>query len=126
MPETPAEAWRRGRPLIEAALAHGVGGHAIEDVEAGIESGLYHFWPGDRCAVVTEIWRLPRARILNFWLVGGDLKGLLALRPHIEAWARAQGCVRVVGGGPRRGWARVLAPLGYRPEWIVFSKDLSP
>ena len=126
MTETPSEAWARCRPFIAAALERGTGGHAISDVEAGIEAGVYHFWPGARCAVVTEIWSLPRARILNLWLLGGDLKELLALRPRIEDWARAQGCARVLGGGPRRGWARVLAPLGYRPEWIIYCKDLSP
>ena len=126
MPESAPEAWRRCRPFIAAALERATGGHGIEDVEAGIEGGLYHFWPGVRCAVVTEFWRLPRSTILNFWLLGGELRELLAMHPGIEAWARAQGCARVLGGGPRRGWERVLAPLGYRPEWIIYCKDLSP
>jgi hypothetical protein len=36
MPETAPEAWRRRRPFITGALARATGGHAIEDVEAGL------------------------------------------------------------------------------------------
>jgi hypothetical protein len=30
----------------------------------------------------------------------------------------------MLGGGPRRGWARLLGPLGYRPDWIIYRKEL--
>jgi hypothetical protein len=124
--ETAAAAWRRCLPYVEAALARAGGTHEIEDVERLIGEGWAHFWPGRRCAVVTELYRYPRLTACNLWLMGGELKELLALRPHIEDWARAQGCTRILGGGPRRGWARVLAPVGYKPEFIIYSKDLSP
>ena len=38
---------------------------------------------------------------------------VLALRPGLEAWARGAGCARITLDG-RKGWARVLAPFGYR------------
>src|SRR5262245_43497735 len=105
----PAEAaWTRCRPYIEAALAQAGGTHAVEDVERLIAAGRAHFWPGRRCAVVSEFYHYPRLKACNLWLLGGDLKELLRMRPAIEAWARAQGCTRMLGGGPRRGWARVL------------------
>jgi GNAT superfamily N-acetyltransferase len=124
-PEAPAEAWARCRGYVEAALADAGGTHAIEDVACLIGAGRAHFWPGRRCAVVTEFYDYPRLRACNLWLLGGDLRELLRMRPAIEAWAQAQGCTRILGGGPRRGWARVLAPLGYRPEWIIYHKELS-
>lgn len=124
-PETPVAAWRRCRPYVEAALARAGGTHGVEDVERLIGEGRAHFWPGRRCAVVTEFYRYPRLVACNLWLVGGDLTELLTLRLRIEDWARAQGCARILGGGPRRGWERVLGPLGYRPEWIIYRKDLS-
>jgi hypothetical protein len=123
-PETPAEAWARCRPYLEAALAHAGGTHGIEDVARLIEEGRAHFWPGRRCAVVTELYDYPRLKACNIWLLGGELKELLALEPVIAAWARAQGCSRVLGGGPRAGWRRALEPLGYRQGWIVYAKDL--
>lgn len=127
MTETAAAAWSRCRPYIDAALAHAGGGYRIEDIEAGIESGLFHFWPGSRCAVVTEFQSAPHLKVLNFWLLGGELKELLAMRPHIERWAKAHGCARAIGGGvaDKPGWGRILAAGGYEPRWIIYSKELA-
>jgi hypothetical protein len=124
--ETPQQVWARRRPYVEAALARAGGTHEVEDVARLIEQGRAHFWPGRRCVVVTEFYDYPRFRACNLWLLGGELRELLEMRPKIEAWARAHGCARILGGGPRRGWARVLEPLGYRPEWIIYSKELRP
>ena len=124
--EAAAAAWIRCRPFVEAALERAGGTHGVEDVARLIGEGRAHFWPGRRCAVVTEFYDYPRLRACNFWLLGGELKELMRMRPAIEAWARAQGCTRVLGGGPRRGWARLLRPAGYRPEWIIYCKDLNP
>jgi hypothetical protein len=125
--ETPAQAWARCRPWVEAALAHAGGGYTIEDVQAGIERGDFQFWPGARCAVVTELVVSPRSAWLNFWLTGGELSELLIMRPHIERWALARGCSEARGGGlaERRGWARVLRAAGYRPRWTIYSKNLT-
>lgn len=119
------EAWQRCREWIAAALEHADGGFGIDDIAEGIAAGRFHFWPGERCAVVTEFWTGPRLKTLNFWLLGGDLKELLAMRPDIEAWAIAQGCKRALGGGVRPEWGRVLAKAGYTPRWTIFAKELS-
>lgn len=120
-------AWARCKPYIEAALLKSPGGYLIDDVAAGIEAGDFQFWPGANCAVVTEIYHYPRSKALNFWLLGGDLKELLAMRPYVEAWAKAQGCTRVMGGGmaEKRGWGRVLRAFGYRPRWTIYTKELT-
>jgi hypothetical protein len=128
MTETIAQTWARCRPYVEAALARSDGGHSIEDVAAGIEAEVFHFWPGERCAVVTEFLTSPRVKTLNFWLLGGDLKELLQMRPVIEAWAKAQGCTQAIGGGvsDKPGWERILAKAGYRPRWTIYAKELMP
>lgn len=118
----PAEQWQRCRPWIEAALDTCVT-HGIEDIEAGIVSGLYQFWPGKRCAIVTEIATFPKGRVLNIWLLGGDLKELMQMRPHVEAWGKAQGCKWADGFG-RPGWGRVLGKHGYRAVGTSYSKGL--
>jgi hypothetical protein len=122
--ETPAQAWARCRPWLAAALERAGGTHAIDDVAALVEQGRAHFWPGRRCAVVTQFYNYPRLKACNYWLLGGELKELLRMQPVIEAWARGQGCTRMLGGGPRRGWERVLKPLGYKPQWIIYFKEL--
>ncbi len=123
--ETAPGAWARCSPYIQAALDQAGGTHGIEDVARLVAQGRAHFWPGARCAVVTEFYDYPKLRACNFWLLGGDLKELLTLLPAIEAWARSRGCARMLGGGPRAGWGRVLAPRGYRPGWTVYRKDFT-
>ena len=116
--------WRRCRPWIEAALRRSHGTHAIEDIETGIDNGDFQFWPGAGCAAVTELNQFPRVTALTFFLVGGDLPELTqVLEPRIVAWAKAQGATKVIQLG-RRGWLPVLKPLGYRPLFAGFAKDL--
>lgn len=116
--------WERCRPWIEAALPYCYGTHTIADVESQIADGRLQFWPGERCAVVTEIADYPRLRALNFFLAGGDLHELVeSMEPAIVAWAKTLGCTRVAQTG-RRGWGRVLAPLGYRTTLSMMMKDL--
>lgn len=121
-----AQVWARCRPYIEDALAHSGATHVIEDVEAGIERGELHFWGGRRCAVVTEWLIYPRAKRLNIWLMGGDLRELLGPMLHaVEAWAKENGATELVGGAVNRtGWERALAASGFAPRWIMLSKEL--
>jgi hypothetical protein len=116
--------WERCRPWIEAALVHAEGTHRIEDIADGIASGRFQFWPGKNCAAVTEIIVYPRLTALNFFLLGGDLTELLhEMEPAICKWGKAMGCSRVIGAG-RKGFERVLRPLGYEPKWSYCAKEL--
>ncbi len=135
MTDTPAYEWGRCRAWIEAALPWCYGTHTIEDVERQIAEGRLQFWPGERCAVVTEIVEYPRLKALNFFLIGGDstspdgLRGagldelLTRMEPAIIEWAKAMGCTRVASAG-RKGWERVLSPLGYEKTLSVMLKEL--
>ena len=109
---------------LEAALAHAGGGHTLEDVWAMVDAGEAQAWPGDHAAMVTLIEDEPRARRLLIWLAGGDLEELVGdLRPRAEAWARMNGCQRVLIVG-RPGWERALAPMGYAPLARIIAKEL--
>ena len=120
----PQDEWERCAPWIEAALARGMGFHTLEDVLDQCVAGRAVFWPGKRSAVVTEFQFYPRAKALNYWLIGGDLDELLdEMAPHIEAWAKAEGCTDVTGAG-RRGWERPLAARGFQTAGIVMRKRL--
>jgi hypothetical protein len=116
--------WERCKAWIAAALPYSYGTHTIEDVEQQIAAGRLQFWPGEKCAVVTEIVDYPRLRALNFFLVGGDLAELIEkMEPAIVDWAKALGCTRVAQTG-RKGWGRVLAPLGYQTTLSVMLKPI--
>jgi hypothetical protein len=118
-------AWARCAPWIDAALEHAGRTHALADVEALVRDGDAQFWPGRASALVTEIHEFPRLRSLHLWLAGGDLGELVTvLRPCAEKWACGEGCTRTTIIG-RPGWARALAPEGYRPAATVLFKEIS-
>lgn len=118
------EHWARCKHWIEGALPYCYGTHTIEDVEDAIRSGDMQFWPGERCALVTQIGDHPRLRALTFFLVGGDMDEIVnRMEPLICDWARSKGCTRVAQTG-RKGWGRVLVPNGYKTVLSVMIKDL--
>ncbi|MBP2301577.1 hypothetical protein [Azospirillum picis] len=115
------EQWARCEPWLAAALEHAHGTHLIEDIREGCLAGNLQFWPGKSAAIVTEICTYPRLKAVNFFLVGGDLEELLAMKPVIEAWAKRLGCTRAQCGG-RFGWERVLKD--YRRACVVLEKEI--
>lgn len=116
--------WYRCRPWIIEALKHAPDTHRIEDIEYGIQTGQFVFWGGQKSACITEIVNYPRKRILNYFLIGGDLKELVEfMEPRISAWAKMQGCSDVTGIG-RKGFERVFAKSGFSPAWWLIHKRL--
>lgn len=105
--------WARCRHWIEAALEYTDGTHAIEDIEAGIAAGTMQFWPGERCAAITECQEFPRKKVLCISFGGGDKNELVAMEPSWKSWAKHLGCSELVIVG-RRGWERVFEPLGWK------------
>lgn len=75
-------------------------------------TGKAMIWPGDTAAMVTSLEEGPEGRFLHVWLAGGDLDGVMALKPGVEAWGRAMGC-RFVSINGRPGWARLLRGDGF-------------
>ena len=123
MSETAGQAWARCRGWIEAALAAADPFNTIAEVEARIEGGQAQFWPGQRCACVTQVIDHSQGRALNLWLCGGALTELRAMLPAIEAWARSRGCGHAYLTG-RPAWGAVLGKHGFEPGHITFEKEL--
>lgn len=124
-PATVRDEWERCKPWLEAALEFDGGHYGIDDVLLEVAQGTAQFWPGRNCAGVTQFWTFPRAKALNYWLAGGDMRELVDdMLPCVEAWALDQGCDKIIISG-RTGWARVLKPLGYSTVWVAQAKDLN-
>ena len=104
--------------MLQAALDHG-GEYSLADVQARLLAGAAILWPGKRAAIVTEV----HGAELHFWLGGGDLSELLAMRPGIEAGGRAAGCQFATGQG-RPGWERLMKHHGYAPHQGELRKAL--
>lgn len=100
-------------PWLDKAIARGRdAGLSKDQLKARLDRNTATLWPGERSAMVTTLEATPAGRFLHVWLAGGDLADLLALRPGVEAWGRAQGCDLVSIDG-RPGWGRALKPFGY-------------
>jgi hypothetical protein len=116
--------WARAVPYLDAALAHAGRTHDLSDVEALVRRGEAQFWAATKSALISVVEDDPRERRLLIWLAGGDLHELSAeVLPRVEAWARTQGCRRLLIVG-RAGWERVLKPQGYAPLARLIAKDL--
>lgn len=115
----------RCRPWLEAALREGDGGHAMEDVEAGLAAGCYTLVEGRRTAIVLEIVESPRRKALSVFLAGGEpgqaLAELVENLPWLDAVARGIGAELELRG--RRGWARALKPHGWRESYTTLVKE---
>lgn len=118
--EEAAAEFKRCRPWLEAALEHCDGQITIDDVIQRIAEGRMHFWPGKRCACVTELAVFPHKRYLNVTLAGGDMDEILSMVPSFQAYARALGCEKVTEAG-RPGWEKVLRARGWKKELVVLS-----
>lgn len=85
--------------------------------------GRAQLWPGETAAMVTQCVVEPQGRALHVWLAGGDLAGIMALKPGVEAWGRAMGCDYVSIEG-RKGWTRLLRADGFRLHGDELRKPL--
>lgn len=84
----------------------------IEDVERSLSSGQSMLWVGENSALITELTQDEFGWALHIWLGTGDLGDLVSLEPGLSAWARAHGCYYLSLDG-RKGWERVLKPIGF-------------
>jgi hypothetical protein len=109
--------WKRSKPWIEAALEYSLGSFTIEDIEERIAKGHMQFWPGERCALVSEFHIFPRKKWLHVPFIGGDLEEVKAMQPALWSFAKFHGCDGLTGGG-RPGWERALRDLGWRRSFV--------
>jgi len=108
-------------PWLLAALERDEAKTSPDRLRSLLLSGKAQLWPGEGAAAVTQLVHADGFRFLHIWLGAGEMQALLALRPGIEAWGRAQGAEFASING-RRGWARVLKD--YRREGGELVKDL--
>lgn len=107
--------WARAAPHLQAALDRGGReGFTLDEVKQRVLEQRALFWPGRDSAGVSEV--TPPA--FHIWLFGGARSEMWAMERAVSDWARGEGLARVTIKG-RRGWERVLAPLGYRKETLL-------
>lgn len=109
---------------LERGLREMGGTHSITDIINGVQSGtLQSFIEGETWAVTTIV-ETPKKRILEIWLVVGDMPDAEKLHDTVEAYARAHGChmLRTIA---RKGWVKQARPRGWTNGHTVYLKDLA-
>lgn len=116
--------WTTALPFIEKALARSPGDYTPEDVFGQIRIRFAQLWPGKKSAAVTRLHDYDGKKVLRIWLAAGDMSELVnQMLPASEEWALSQGLDAIEVEG-RKGWTRVLAPLGFKEVDGVLTKEL--
>ena len=113
--------WIACREHLLPAIDSLHGTHTEEDIVFMILAGKLRLWRGVECAFITEIVQFPRMKVMNTFLVGGDLTEILSMKPLLEKAAKEAGCARCVITG-RKGWERIHPD--YRFNSVTLHKDL--
>lgn len=102
-----ASEWERCSPWIEAALERGLGSFGIDDLRDAVETGAMQFWPGKKCALISQVQEYPRKKWLHVPFIGGDLEEVKAMEASLASFAKFIGCDGLTGAG-RPGWGRAM------------------
>lgn len=114
--------FERCRAWLEPALIIGAENTPDELLDE-LLAGRAQLWPGDEGCVVTQCVLALDGPTIHAWVGGGKLQGMIALRPGIEAFGRAMGCVWATIDG-RKGWDRLYGQFGYERAGEVLRKAL--
>ena len=116
--------WKKSEPLLIEALHHGGDLHTIDDVFENIRTKKAIFYPLKSGVAIFTVQEYPRRRLLQIWLVGGDMDASIeGVLSGADFHAEQNGCsgIEVVG---RKGWKRVLRTYGYDYKNVVMIKDI--
>ena len=113
------DVWPWVLPLLDKAIARGLGEYGPPDVAQNLSDGVWQLWivtePGRLVAfAVTSISYYPRKRHLFITYAGGRLRYVQELWPFIRQYAVEKQCDLVRFSG-RPGWVRSgVLPKGSR------------
>lgn len=123
--------WEPASKFLDPAASRSNGRHDIDSLRIEIERGVQLLWImffGDDemiGAFTTSVFRYPKRSIVSVAFAGGD--GITNYREEaigaISDYALEMNCdgIEVIG---RKGWLRVLEPLGFEESFLVIEKDL--
>jgi hypothetical protein len=127
--------WERAEPMIERACAYSNGRFTPESVRDEIDKGIQVLWvlyKGDDDMMVvltTSIQNYPDRKMLNIPFCGSDgsesywhdNRSMIISR--LKDWASQHGCSGIELSG-RKGWEKVLSPLGFEKSYIVLELEI--
>lgn len=127
-PSRVGQLWHVAEPMISAAYAE-VDELMPADMLAALKRGDLLLWVSAPdgtivMALVTALVPKPSGLACKLMACGGsDMALWIGEHPQIEAYARAEGCVKLLAEG-RQGWAKALSAAGYSCKRVVLEKRL--
>jgi len=86
-------------------------------------NGRVEFWPGKKCALISQVVQYPQKKMIHVFLAGGDISEIQEMEPHIVEWAKEKGCSALSLTG-RPGWTRsFLQDIGYKNTQVQMIKE---
>lgn len=120
--------WAAVEPWIGRALNRARALETTADVRKALDERRRQLWvileQGQVAGcVVSEIYETSAGLTCAMPIAAGHDRNIEPVLDQIEAWARAEGCVRLEGNG-RMGWVKRLRAFGWRPATVMIEKDL--
>lgn len=130
-PEGVEGLWGKVGHLLKKATDMSGGRYRLKDLKAKLISGEFQLWVvydeglSMLAAITSTFTEYPQYRVLHGQFLGGDR--LEEWRDKFcalfDRWGRDNHCKKVEFTG-RAGWAKRLAPCGYREIFRVYEREL--
>lgn len=99
------------------------GTHSWDDLVARIKDGSANIFWSEHGAWVTELVPFPQKKLLNVWVVAGELPEVMDLQPQVLAFAKEHGCASVYATA-RKGWKFVAQEHGWHEHAVVITHEV--
>jgi hypothetical protein len=119
-PLPPGEIVRR----IEKALAID-GTHTWEDVRQELIAGTAQIFWSEHGAWITQLWPAPRKKVLNVWVVAGELPEVMEIQEQVERFAADNDVDMMTVRGARFGWKHVARQHGWTEQSVVLTHPVN-
>lgn len=128
-PNNLEEYWLKTRKLIEAACTRSFNKYQAVDIMRELMKGRMNLWVTEddkiHSLAITQIVSFPRTKVCKILCcTGKGMNEWVHYLMEIEMWAKAMGC-STTEPECRKGWARVLKKMGYKPAHVMLIKDLA-
>lgn len=110
---------------IEKALRRAGGTHEWPDMQELLIRGDAQIFDNEHGCWVTEVRAFPRKRLLNVWVVAGELPDVMDIQEQVERYGLSQSCERMYAT-IRPGWKDIYPKHGWKKDALVISKELRP
>lgn len=122
--------WHLVQPLLERSLAEGDGEFSLDDMYQMLverRAQLYVLGNGSEVntILISMIEVYPQFSALLVWAFAGvDIEAAKEHEQVLVRFAQERGIKKIRWLG-RKGFERVMKPLGYEAKYVVMSKDVS-